>query len=225
MNLALFFISFLVLFPFNLSFLDDQSSRVEKKQVLAATKEDVMKTPTPTSTLTPTPTNHPTATPTVTPVPTVSEIKMERKSNDDAKRIEYHNGSINITIEGSKTKALEILQALNAYRSTHGVRMLFWDQKLADLAQFRAEQFAREQRLDNHAGFKILISDPNKIREMGFVGLGENSSYGYSVSGMELITKIYAGDLPHDNNQLNPDWTHVGIGVKETATDIVFGKK
>jgi len=52
--------------------------------------------------------------------------------------------------------------------------------------------------------------------------LGENISYGYRLEGVHLIEWMYAGDKPHDDNQLDSKWDHVGIGVKETATCIIF---
>jgi len=33
---------------------------------------------------------------------------------------------------------------------------------------------------------------------------------------------VFAGDTPHDNNQLDSSWTAVGIGVSETFVDIIF---
>jgi uncharacterized protein YkwD len=59
--------------------------------------------------------------------------------------------------------------------------------------------------------------------KLGFSSLGENSSYGYLLEGVHLIEWVYAGDAPHDNNQLNSEWSHVGIGVNGTATDLIFG--
>jgi hypothetical protein len=53
--------------------------------------------------------------------------------------------------------------------------------------------------------------------------LGENTSCGYRMTAIHMIEWIFAGDIPHDENQLNSRWTHVGIGVNNTCVSLVFG--
>lgn len=113
---------------------------------------------------------------------------------------------------------------LNDYRTQHGVGKLEWSDKLGSYAQTRADKFATNGATDNHQDFQSLISTPAGFAEMGFSGLGENSSYGYPFNATDLIEKEYAADKPHDDNQLNPSWTHVGIGINGVASDLVFGK-
>lgn len=119
--------------------------------------------------------------------------------------------------------AQEVLAALNAYRQKHGKGTVSWDQKLAEYAQSRAAYFTSKGDLDNHAGFSDYINNQDGFKKLGFMSLGENSSYGYKLNAVHLIEQIYAGDKPHDDNQLNSEWTHVGIGIDGTATDLVFG--
>ena len=40
---------------------------------------------------------------------------------------------------------------------------------------------------------------------------------------MSEIEWMYAGDKPHDDNQVNNRWNYVGIGVKGLATALIFG--
>lgn len=116
-----------------------------------------------------------------------------------------------------------ILQALNAYRQKHNKSALVEDEKLAAYAQMRAQQFAQQKNLDNHAGFLDFINNQDGFRKLNFSHLGENSGYGYSVSAQSLIEDVYGHSPAHDNNQLSDQWSHVGIGVSGTATDIIFG--
>lgn len=119
----------------------------------------------------------------------------------------------------------EIQSALNAYRNKKGVGSLEWDDKLAEFALQRAQTFSENQTLDEHEGFKEYVQHDNNMENLGFWGVGENSSFGFRMEGVHLIEWIFAGDPPHDNNQLDPEWTHVGIGVVGTAVDVIFGKK
>lgn len=116
----------------------------------------------------------------------------------------------------------DILAALNAYRQKKGRGVLVWSDVLGGIAQGRVATFVRIGTLDSHAGFRLYFA---QMPGIGFTGLGENSSYGYHISATDLIEQAYAGDEPHDQNQLNPDWTHVGIAALGVATDVVFGRK
>lgn len=236
--LAFYFTSFLILFPFNLNLIQPQDKYVnstEVKQVLGERIEFSVTptntpTPTPTPTIapvTPTPTIEPTQAPTNTPAPTVENNNQEEsvQSWGEVKQIEGTTYSIKVKNDNLMATQGEILSALNNYRSTHGVGTLSWDDKLGNFAQGRAEQFNREQKLDSHAGFNQLFNDPNNMKNMGFMALGENSSIGYTLDGTHIIEWVYAADAPHNNNQLDPKWTHVGIGVSGNATDLVFGGK
>lgn len=122
----------------------------------------------------------------------------------------------------SVTTVNNVLNALNAYRKQKGVGQLSIDIKLQEFAQSRANYFASTGSMDNHAGFQRMMQD-NGFVKMGFNALGENSSFGAFNSAQELIETIYGGHAPHDDNQLNADWTHVGIGIKDDATNLVFG--
>jgi len=117
------------------------------------------------------------------------------------------------------------LLALNSYRQRNGRGALAWDGKLGDFAQGRASSFNSSGKLDNHAGFTDFINNHDGFHVLGFQSLGENSSYGFTLEAVHLIETVYAGDKPHNDNQLSSNWSSVGIGVSGTATDLVFGGK
>src|SRR3990167_1576682 len=117
----------------------------------------------------------------------------------------------------------EILIALNDYRRRYGVSNLSLDSKLSDYAKSRAVYFTKIKDLDGHKGFMDFLNNQDGFNKLGFNQLGENASFGYKLSGVHLIEWIYAGDEPHNKNQLNSIWNYVGIGVDGTATALIFG--
>ena len=116
----------------------------------------------------------------------------------------------------------KFLSVLNAYRQKKGKSTLAWDGNLAGFAQGRAEKFDREGKMDEHAGFHDLINNDG-FNRMGFLSLAENSSYGDTRDPIFIIETLYGQSPGHDANQLNGEYTHVGIGASGKATDFLFG--
>lgn len=119
----------------------------------------------------------------------------------------------------------DVVAALNAYRVKKGLGPLVADASLSGFAQNRASFFSSQGGMDSHAGFESFVNSQDGFKRLGFMALGENSSFGYSLSSVDLVEKAFASHGPHDANQLNPSWTHVGVGVSGLAVDIVFGGK
>lgn len=117
----------------------------------------------------------------------------------------------------------EIFESLNVYRQRNGKGLLAWDQNLAAFAQQRASYFNSIKNIDKHIGFKEYTNNIENLKKLGFWSVGENCNYGQRLIGVHLIEWIYAGDKPHDDNQLNNLWTHVGIGVEGLGVAIIFG--
>ncbi len=140
-----------------------------------------------------------------------------------AKQIDDVTWRIKVGQDVQMGSPLEILIALNDYRRRYGASNLSWDSGLANYAQSRAVYFNKIKNLDGHKGFADFLNNQDGFNKLGFNQLGENASYGYKLSGVHLIEWIYAGDEPHNKNQLNSVWNYVGIGVDGTATDLIFG--
>ncbi|HZE86766.1 MAG TPA: CAP domain-containing protein [Methylomirabilota bacterium] len=140
-----------------------------------------------------------------------------------SKQIDAHTWTIQVGDDARNATAQEILSALNSYRQKNGKGTLSWDQKLSDFASTRATYFTSIAKLDGHSGFSDFLNNQDGFHKLGFVNLGENSSYGYTLEAVHLIEWVYAGDKPHNDNQLSSHWSYVGIGVNNTATDLVFG--
>ncbi len=184
-------------------------------------------TPTPTNTPTPTPPPptptrkpipKPTATPTVRTEGTNSSQYTAQKVNDVTWKVS------NVQNDDKMANASEVFNALNSYRQQHGASVLSWDTKLADFAQGRADTFAKNGSLDSHAGFTNYMNNGG-FDASGFNGLGENSAFiSGPMSGDKIIRNIFGADPSHDGNQLDPSWTHVGVGVNGNAINVNFGK-
>lgn len=146
----------------------------------------------------------------------------EEKKWGVAKQIDEHTWTMNVEKDTTMATAQEIVAALNAYRQKKGIASLSWDTTLASYAQSRADHFVDLANTDKHEGFTDYINNQDGFAKLGFNAVGENSSYGYQLTGIHLIEWVYAGDAPHDDNQLRSAWTHVGVGVAGVATDLIF---
>lgn len=168
----------------------------------------------------------PTSTPAPIPTSTITEEENRAETNEvwgEAQQIDEVTWTIKVGEDEKMGTAGEIHKALNDYRRRHGAHPLTWDTKLAEYAQSRADHFTSISSTDKHEGFNSFLDSGDGFNQLGFNSLGENSSYGYHVEAVHLIEWVYAGDEPHDNNQLNSKWTHVGVGVNGTATNLIFG--
>lgn len=165
--------------------------------------------------------------PTPTLIPTTSPAEVKSGINQEwgkAKQIDQYTWTIQVKNDSRNATPREIFEALNAYRQKKGRGALAWDDKLAGFAQDRANFFTSQGKLDGHAGFREYMNQDG-FSKLGFNSLGENASFGYTLEGVHLIEWVYAGDKPHDDNQLSSEWSHVGVGVSGTATDLIFGGK
>jgi uncharacterized protein YkwD len=140
-----------------------------------------------------------------------------------SRKIDDVTWTIDVPKDDRHATPQEILIALNIYRQKKGQAPLSWDNKLASYAQERANGFAASNALDGHAGFLDFVNNQDGFYKVGFAKLGENSAIGFIVNGTKLIETVYAGDQPHDDNQLASKWTHVGVGVSSTASNLIFG--
>ncbi len=140
-----------------------------------------------------------------------------------ATQLSEHTWTMKVGFDDRMATPEEIFTALNNYRRQHNREALVWDDKLAAFAKSRAVTFTGLGKTDEHAGFISYTNNIDNVKTLGFWSLGENSSYGYRLTGVHLIEWVYAGDEGHNSNQLSPDWSHVGIGVDGEQTDIIFG--
>jgi len=171
----------------------------------------------------------PSPTVTLMTVPTKKIIKVIPTKVGDtspwgvAKQVNETTWTMKIKDDARMGTPKEILEALNEYRVRRGSQILTWNEKLAEYAHNRAVYLNGIKNVDGHKGFQNFLDNENGFEKLGFTWLGENISFGYKMEGVHLIEWIYAGDKPHDDNQVNNRWNYVGIGVDGTATAIIFG--
>ena len=140
-----------------------------------------------------------------------------------SKQVDEHTWTIKVGQDSVMATPAEIFDALNNYRRRYGSQALTWDQKLADFAQSRAEYLNRIKNTDDHKGFLDYLNNQDGFNKLGFTSLGENMFYGYRLSGVHIIEWVYAGDEPHNSNQLDNKWNYAGIGVSGLGNCIIFG--
>lgn len=160
--------------------------------------------------------------------PTVTPKKVVPTDNSAdpwgvSKQVGEHTWTMKVGQDEVMATPKEIWTALNDYRVRKGSQQLAWDEKLANYAQERANYLFALGGTDEHKGFENFLKNENGFEKLGFTWLGENLSYGYKMNGVHLVEWIYAGDKPHDDNQLNNRWNYVGIAVKGTVSVLIFG--
>lgn len=156
----------------------------------------------------------------------ITQIPQKNPTYDDwgqAKKIDDHTYTIRVGYDDRMGTAQEILTALNSYRQASGRGPLAWDDRLASYSQERANNFQSIETTDKHAGFDDYLENQDGFNKLGYSRLGENSYYGGPLYGVHLIEWVFAKSPGHDANQLDPGWTHVGIGVTNNATNLIFG--
>lgn len=157
------------------------------------------------------------------PTPTSTVPTQDNQEWGKATQLSEHTWTMKVGFDDNMATPLEIFEALNKYRQQHSREALTWDDRLATFAQARASTFTSLGKTDEHAGFVSYTDNIDNVKVLGFWSLGENSSYGYRLTGVHLIEWVYAGDEGHNSNQLNSAWSHVGIGVDGNQTDLIFG--
>jgi uncharacterized protein YkwD len=140
-----------------------------------------------------------------------------------ATKIADHTYELKVVADSTMATPQEVFAALNNYRQKNGSTPLAWNANLTSYAQSRADFFSTRGALDGHAGFMDFINNQDGFTKLGFNHLGENAAYAGPLTGIHLIEEVFAADAEHNGNQLNNDWTNVGIGISGIATDVVFG--
>lgn len=140
-----------------------------------------------------------------------------------AQKVDDTTYTIRVGYDDSMASPGEVYDALNAYRRTNGRNDLAWDDRLASYAQSRADYFHSIGSTDKHAGFDSFLENEDGFAKLGFMRLGENSYYGGKLTGTHLIEWVFSQSPGHNANQLDPQWTHVGIGTSEDSANLIFG--
>jgi|SRR3989338_448401 len=180
-----------------------------------------------------------TAQETVTSVITVTQVNPSPPASPKTKKVKKGSlspsinpsPSIKPTTKPSPTAATQpstqinlesVLAALNNYRAKNGAVALSIDNTLHSYAQTRVDYLKNTGKLDNHAGHQEFMKNDG-FTKLGFNSIAENQSWNYKGTAEGLISQFYSKSIGHNKNQLNPEYTHVGIGINGPFTNIVFG--
>ncbi len=171
----------------------------------------------------------PTPAPTLPPPPTIRAPKIPLPTAVPntapwgvARQIDQHTWQIRINNDPAMGSPSDILQALNNLRARYGAQPLQTDPRLCAYAQKRADYFKSISATDDHRGLTDYLQNGTGFADLGYNWVGENSSYGYVMSGVHLIEFVYNSDPDHSKNQLDPKWDHGCVGVNSPATDLIF---
>lgn len=146
-------------------------------------------------------------------------------NTDTAQKIGDHIYTMQYLPDTSMATPNDVLTALNTYREKNGAGILSVSPTLVNYAQSRADFYARNGKLDEHVGFVDYVNNRNGFAILGFDKIGENAAIAGPLTGIHLIEEVFAGDSEHNTNQLNPEWTHVGVGINGSYTDIIFASE
>ncbi|HET9946676.1 MAG TPA: CAP domain-containing protein [Patescibacteria group bacterium] len=179
--------------------------------------------------LTPTPIPSATPFPTATPYPVEQTYTQPAPINSTnpwgvATHVEGPQWSIKLGADARMATAQEIFMALNTYRNVQGKSTLIWSDTLANYALTRAASFSTAGKLDDHAGINDFLKNQDGFNKLGFNSVGENAALlGEPLLGVHIIEWVFAGDPEHNANQLDSQWSYVGVGVSGFGVDVVFG--
>jgi len=195
-------------------------------------EENLPQMPLPSIFFTPSPSATPTQSPSIAPTPKPSKTpRPSRSPRSTSTPAPTPKSSVKPSLipkpsaTPSATSGLttqSILNALNSYRSKNGVGNLQIDTKLQEYAQSRADYLKSIGKLDNHAKHKEFMANDG-FGKLGFNAIAENQGYNYKGDAKGLIESFYGKSSGHNKNQLNSEYTHVGIGINGPFTDLVFG--
>jgi uncharacterized protein YkwD len=165
-----------------------------------------------------------TVTPTRIPTPVdpyANDPDLKDAAWGEAVQISETGYRMKIAYDDRMATPQETFQALNVYRETKKRSILLWDDRLAKYAMERATYICQNGS-DSHAGFSDYVENQEGYKTLAFYKLGENMSTHMKFTGTHLIEWMYAADPAHDGNQLG-DWSHVGVGIYEDCSALIFG--
>lgn len=160
------------------------------------------------------------------PIP--ASIPLKQAQLDDGKpwgvaeKVGEHTYSIKVQNDARMGSSEEILNAINDLRIRNGVQILKSDSRLCTYAYERAKYFEAIKSTDEHRGFMDYLNNQDGFEKLGFAILGENSSYGYVMSGVHLVEFVYMQSQEHNKNQLDSRWDRGCVGVYGSATNVLF---
>ncbi len=144
-------------------------------------------------------------------------INVSQPSIDESEKKQNIGSSINIT-----NKQKKLVDLINEERKKSGLNPLKIDKNLFEIAQYKSEDMYDESYFSHNSPnfgktYKLLSQ-----KNISYKAFGENIGFTYS------IYKAHNGFMNsngHRKNILNPNFTHIGIGIKGNYYTEIFIKK
>lgn len=109
----------------------------------------------------------------------------------------------------------QLLEQINGYRSSKGLKPLVMKPELVKLAQSHSRSMQRANKL-NHDGFKARF---NAARKTGAMGCVENVGWNYPTASSQL--EGWQNSPGHDSNMLDAQINAAGIARAGTYTTLL----
>ncbi|MFU0800885.1 MAG: CAP domain-containing protein [Xylanivirga thermophila] len=116
--------------------------------------------------------------------------------------------------QGLSTEQTRMLELINEERTKAGVKPLTWDIELANVANVKAKDMVDNNYFAHESPNYGSPFDMMKKFGIKYYAAGEN------IAGYNNVDKAHVGLMNsdgHRKNILNPNFTHVGIGVQKSS--------
>ncbi len=173
----------------------------------------------------------PTPTPLPTPVPKLTLVPIPNEQTENGTDSEWSLEKVDegltlaeIPTDPRMSTPDELFEAMNSYRSAHGLSTLTKDDTLCFIAQSRAEELHQLGKLDNHEGLSKYL---DYFIQAGFTNqAGEVLFYGGPLYGVHIIEYGWDRSLTgHREVIQDPNYNHGCGGISGEAVVFIFGQR
>lgn len=112
----------------------------------------------------------------------------------------------------------EVLRLVNAEREKVGLEPLLYSDELEEFALIRASEITEKfshTRPNGEAWFEMLYDS-----DLNWYAIGENIAAGYETP--QQVVRAWMNSEGHRENILDPNYTHMAIGYKETGSGYYY---
>lgn len=137
----------------------------------------------------------------------VTHVQVHGVQEHEVRAIYYDNGGNHVGDE----QEMEIVKLVNEYRAEAGIHPLKWDEKLAEVAQLRADEMAAsgyfEHERPNHQSWTSAYNEVGVIYKRA----AENIARGFAKP--KTVVAAWMASEGHRKNIMNPNLDYIGVGI------------
>lgn len=150
----------------------------------------------------------------ITPTPNAFNWTVEKEDE--------HITKMMLPPDSRMSTAEELFDAMNSYRSAHGVSTLQKSDTLCSIAQNRANEQVANGKLDGHVGFEKYAKEQEEYAGMGEVLFGGSQPQ----YGVHIVEFGWDRSLTgHREAIQNPSWQYGCGGIADYYAVFIFGSK